>query len=73
MEETLQSLIEEHCKGCKDYNNNCCFVTIQDFRYIGKCPCKDCLVKSMCSVACDEYARIDNMVNPSEKEYLIDP
>lgn len=53
---------DEECKTCQYYRNNIvdrphdgCFIL--DFpRYIDKCPCLLCLIKSMCKSECSNRA-----------------
>ena len=51
--------MNELCKGCqvkatksnsKEYKNMCIF---SEYQVIHLCPCKDCLLKVMCSSTCD--------------------
>ena len=42
------------CRGCKDATpeKDC---VIAKFRHAYQCPCRDCLVKGICTDPCDEY------------------
>ena len=58
----------EDCKGCKTYQETKesgssgldCTVAREGF--IERCPCRTCIVKSMCSKACEEY---DKVIRPN--------
>lgn len=41
-------MMHKECKGCKDEKTFCAKQFIED-----RCPCRDCLVKSMCRITCD--------------------
>jgi len=45
----------QECKGCHIYMDHECFFTgIKD---VDKCPCKICLIKGVCHIACEEYTK----------------
>jgi hypothetical protein len=48
------------CIGCRSYEkDNCLFLTspYKDKVNIDKCPCKICLIKGVCHIACEEYTQ----------------
>ncbi len=57
----------DECDGClsnyKDMDNMCSDMTttktmvLKDVRHISECPCSECLVKTMCSVPCQEFLK----------------
>lgn len=56
MEIELQDF--EECKGCLDYISGLCY----DMRRVSdleQCPCKKCLIKSMCKEICDDFIKYD--------------
>lgn len=46
----------KYCRGCLSHETQCCLVVGDRFK---RCPCKKCLVKSMCKPfdKCDEYKK----------------
>ena len=52
---------QKGCEGCSMYQCLLYILSEPDLKYriarIEKCPCKICLVKSMCRVTCEEYAK----------------
>ena len=62
--------MKNECEGCNDYNA-CWLSNIQN------CPCRNCLVKSMCRSACELYSEFENAHFANQeleytKEYEID-
>jgi hypothetical protein len=53
-----KDLLDEKCKGCKALDEGCPLI----FYYANtdECPCFKCLVKIMCSQACDDWRKIRN-------------
>jgi hypothetical protein len=57
------------CKGCfsyaeglKNHDDHECAVIRRAYKYkalhlIEKCPCNSCLIKAMCHVMCEDYAK----------------
>jgi hypothetical protein len=47
-------IVNEQCKGCISYNrrDNDCRIVSDQQQYIEKCPCFNCLIKSMCVESC---------------------
>ena len=41
------------CNGCIT-NHKCMFIIYEKIYYINRCPCRNCLVKTMCIENCDE-------------------
>jgi hypothetical protein len=56
--------MNDKCEGCKDARPTViCFIRAHGTKeHVETCPCKPCLVKAMCSLACDEYEHLSNMV-----------
>ena len=46
--------LKKECKGCGTFRG--CF--IHDTEYQSKCPCIDCVVKSMCKHVCNERNKV---------------
>ena len=42
-----------NCKGCKDYEDENCIISFNKSKQL--CPCRSCLIKSMCEDGCDEF------------------
>lgn len=57
--------LHELCKGCKSYASitlggeivfhRSCMMDIPFISSTNKCPCMDCIIKTMCSKICDDY------------------
>lgn len=45
--------MDEDCKTCAIYERGYCTLILS--RYDSKCPCKECLIKSMCENPCVEF------------------
>lgn len=48
---------DKQCIGCGDYENECIIKYIEK----GECPCRICLVKTMCEDACEEFILFTNI------------
>jgi len=42
------------CKGCKEMVMGC-YLQTMGLVAISDCPCKDCLVKMICEIPCEEF------------------
>ncbi len=48
----------DECEGCDSYRQGICKAQDYDFRHISdvvRCPCSDCLVKTMCNSVCSDF------------------
>ncbi len=54
--------IRNECEGCRTDGN--CLLKMEMDRHNTReeCPCKECLIKSMCSHACEIYGDIRQIV-----------
>ena len=47
----------KYCRGCYSYGkNDCVYIGYKTEKETISCPCVMCLIKVVCSEACDEYA-----------------
>ena len=50
-----------YCEGCRTRERNCTmrvyleYATEEKALTVGKCPCGICLIKGICTVACEDY------------------
>lgn len=53
------------CVGCKRYNDgkSYCEIFCSINRAVLECPCKNCVVKVMCSSPCDDYIKLVNQAS----------
>jgi hypothetical protein len=45
----------ENCKGCHTYNHLTISCSASIINNSDKCPCRICLIKTVCNKACGEY------------------
>jgi hypothetical protein len=52
--------ITDKCKGCHTYNDesDSCSTIINDL--IPECPCRDCIIKTMCQNECEAFYKLTN-------------
>lgn len=57
---------EKECKGCylskQDGRQIICTVLTNHKQYIRECPCRICLIKTMCCAGCDPFIEFKNIV-----------
>jgi hypothetical protein len=53
--------VHKDCKGCRTYmfrlEANYNDLRCMD-KHIKKCPCRKCIIKSMCKTECEEYLKV---------------
>lgn len=52
------SKVDKICKGCSLFNKEFCFIVVptkdkDHLRAVKDCPCRECLIKAMCSKICN--------------------
>jgi hypothetical protein len=63
-------LISEECKGCR-LDGNCFYHLNPKISETVQCPCIDCLVKAMCSEACEEWREYIRLNGSLKKRKVI--
>lgn len=48
----------EHCKGCKSKDNCEKYIDMMKEVDIGKCVCRECLIKGICKDPCDNFINL---------------
>ena len=48
--------ISEKCKGCNSHGS---FIKCMDYVIADNCPCQTCLIKMVCTQACDEFKKVE--------------
>jgi len=70
MENSNESRLLEDCKTCTRGCLSRCFLKY-DLELAQKCPCRNCIVKMVCSKMCKERIRLYGLLPTSKKDLLI--
>lgn len=57
------------CNGCHD-EGSCMIPIMYGKAAMDNCPCKDCVVKPMCSKVCDKWEEYTDILHDMRKERM---